>query len=121
MAKVLVVEDEKDIATALTVRLKAGGYEVYVAYDALMGITNAVKQQPDVILLDVMIPAGGGIALAERINDLPAGIPIIFLTASREPGLKEKAMALGAAGYIEKPYDANELLEKIKSVLGENS
>lgn len=117
MTKILVVEDEQDIATALTVRLKAAGYEVYVAYDALMGITSAVKHQPDLILLDIMIPAGGGIALAERINELPSGIPFIFITASREPGLKEKAMALGAKGYIEKPYDAAELLAMVKQAL----
>jgi two-component system, OmpR family, phosphate regulon response regulator PhoB len=119
MSKILVVEDEKDIATALTVRLKASGYEVYVAYDALMGITSTVKHKPDLILLDIMLPAGGGIAMAERVNDLPAGIPIIFITASRELGLKERAMALGAAGYLEKPYDAAELVALIKKVLGE--
>lgn len=117
MAKILVVEDEKDIATALTVRLKASGYQVYVAYDALMGITAVVKHKPDLILLDVMIPAGGGLTLAERVNELPDGIPIIFITASREPGLRDKAAALGAAGFIEKPYDAAELLEMIQAAL----
>ena len=120
MKKVLIVEDDKKISMALTIRLKSKGYEVLTAFDALSGVSVAVKNRPDMILLDVMMPAGGGFSVAERLRALAqtAMTPIIFLTASKRPGLEEKAEELSAVAFFEKPYDAESLLKTIDETLG---
>ncbi len=117
-AKVLIVEDDRNIAKALAVRLRAAGLEVVMAGDALSGLDMAVRQQPDLVILDIGLPAGSGLTVAERIQTLvPKLTPIIFLTASRQPGLRERAMQLGPVDYLEKPYDAEKLLEAIARAL----
>ena len=119
MAKILIIEDDKKISMALTARLKANGHEVGVAYDALCGVQLAVKTKPDLILMDISMPAGGGFSAAERIQNLGAtvGTPIIFLTASKEPSFRKRATELNAAAYFEKPYDAAELIAAINQAL----
>ena len=103
---------------ALTLRLKSAGYEATTAYDALTGVDVAVKNPPDLMLLDICLPAGNGFAVAEKIRTLvPTPIPVIFITASKQPGFREKANELGAAGYFEKPYEAEELLAAVQSAL----
>jgi len=117
--KILVVEDDKRIALALTVRLRAAGYDVITAPDAVLAVSMALKHRPDLMVLDILMPGGNGFLVAERIQDLEAmlGVPCIFLTASKQPGLREKARRLGAAGFFEKPYDAGELLATIRKTL----
>ena len=117
--KILVVEDDKHIALALAVRLRAAGYNVIAAPDAVLAVSTALKHGPDLILLDLLMPGGNGFLVAERIQDLEAmlGVPCIFITASKQPGLREQARRLGAAGFFEKPYDAGELLATIRETL----
>ena len=118
MKKILIIEDDQKIAMALTLRLKSAGYEATTAYDALTGVDVAVKNPPDLMLLDICLPAGNGFAVAEKIRTLvPTPIPVIFITASKQPGFREKANELGAAGYFEKPYEAEELLAAVQSAL----
>ncbi|MFQ5509944.1 MAG: PleD family two-component system response regulator [Leptospirillia bacterium] len=121
MSKVLIVEDDKDIALALAVRMKAKGVEATVTHDAMMGVTMAVRDQPDLILLDISMPAGGGFSVAERLRNLPnlEGTPIIFITASKDPDIKTQAMNYRPVGYFEKPFDSEELQRKIMETLGE--
>ena len=117
--KILVVEDDKNIALALAVRLRAAGYDVITAPDAVLAVSMALKHAPDLILLDLLMPGGNGFLVAERLQDLEAmlGVPCIFLTASKQPGLREQARRLGAAGFFEKPYDAGKLLAIIRETL----
>jgi DNA-binding response OmpR family regulator len=117
--KILVVEDDKHIAWALTVRLKAAGYDVVTAPDAVLAVSMAVKHRPDLVVLDILMPGGNGFLVAERIQDLEAmlGVPCIFITASKQPGLRDQARRLGAAGFFEKPYDAGALLATIRETL----
>jgi DNA-binding response OmpR family regulator len=119
MPKILVVEDDKKIALALSVRLKSKGHEVLIAQDALGGLNLASQKKPDLVLLDIGMPAGGGFGLAEKMQNLSAtiGIPFIFLTASKDTEYRARAMQLGAAAYFEKPYDSEELLSTIDKVL----
>ena len=117
MEKVLIVEDDETIAKALAFRLKSAGYEVIVTHDAVAGVAAAREFQPDLALLDLSIPAGNGFTVAERIRELiVSATPIIFLTASKQSGLREKAQELGAA-FFEKPYEADELLAAIRYAL----
>ncbi len=118
MKKILIVEDDQDIAKALAIRLKNAGYEVTVAADAMTGVAAARKIQPDLALLDISVPAGNGFTVAEKIQELVVtATPIIFLTASKQPGLRQLAENLGAAAFFEKPYDAEELLTAIRGAL----
>ncbi len=118
--KILIVEDDHNIAKALAIRLKSCGYEVTVAPDAMTGVAAAVKTQPDLALLDISVPAGNGFSVAEKIQELVVTTtPIIFLTASKQPGLRDKANEVGAAGFFEKPYDADDLVASIKRAFGE--
>jgi DNA-binding response OmpR family regulator len=116
--QILIIEDDEKIAMALALRLKAAGYESTTTYDALTGLNAAVRNPPALVLLDISMPAGNGFSVAERIQTLiPTPTPIIFLTASKQPGFKEKAKELGAAGYFEKPYEAEELFGAIRQAL----
>jgi two-component system response regulator AdeR len=119
MKKILIVEDDRNIAAALEVRLESEGYEVAVAGDAITGVNSALKFRPDLVLLDISLPAGSGFNVAEKLRRLRATItPFIFLTASKQPGLREKAKELGAAGFFEKPYEGEELLAAIRHAFG---
>jgi DNA-binding response OmpR family regulator len=116
--KILIVEDDRKIAMALALRLRAAGQDVLLACDALAAVITARKYGPDLVLLDICLPAGDGFLVAERIQSLlPALTPVIFLTASRQPGLREEAMALGAAGFLEKPFEVEELIATIRDAL----
>lgn len=115
--KILVVDDEEDIAKALKVRLKANGYHVVLAFDSVEAFTMANKERPDLIILDIMIPGGGGFVVAERLKQSTAThhIPIIILTGIS--GGEERAYKVGASGYVMKPYHPEKLLETINNAL----
>lgn len=119
MKKVLIIEDDKSISLAVGIRLKAMGYTVESAPDAVTAISQARKHQPDVILLDIGLPGGDGFMVAERLQQLnqTAVTPIIFITASKQTGLKERALEMGAVRFLEKPFDATELADAIESAL----
>ena len=115
--KILIVEDEEDVAKALKVRLKASGYNAMIAIDSIQGVTMAHKDKPDLIILDIMIPGGGGFVVAERLKQTAdtRDIPIIYLIGI--PGTEEKAYQMGASFYFGKPYNPEELLDAIKKAL----
>ena len=117
--KILIVDDERDIVKALMIRLQGAGYEVVPAFDGAQGVFMAHKEKPDLIILDIRMPAGDGFSVAQRLkrSTQTLTIPVIFLTGSPEKNAEEKAMALGARFYIKKPYDAEELLDAVKRAL----
>jgi DNA-binding response OmpR family regulator len=113
--KILIVEDDQKIAMALSIRLKANGYNPTVAADAIAGASQARIFKPDLILLDISMPGGNGFQLAETFLRMPEtnGTPFVFITASKKPELQEKVIASGAAGLFEKPFDTEKLLHFI--------
>jgi DNA-binding response OmpR family regulator len=121
--KILVVDDERDIVKALMIRLQGAGYDVVSAFDGAQGVFMAHKEKPDLIILDIRMPAGDGFGVAQRLKHSmhTFTIPIIFLTGSPERNAEEKASALGARFYIKKPYDPEELLDAIKRALEKDS
>jgi DNA-binding response OmpR family regulator len=121
--KILIVDDERDILKALMIRLQVAGYEVVTAFDGAQGIFMAYKEQPDLIILDIRMPAGNGFSVAEKLkqSENTFSIPVIFLTGSPEKDSEQKAMKLGARFYIKKPYDPEELLDAIRRALGKDS
>src|SRR5204862_506103 len=106
MKKVLIIEDDPTVASALNVRITSAGYGTVLAADAISAVSTALATRPDLILVDINMPAGNGFWVVERIHALiPGRLPVVFITASKEPGLAERAFAMGASGFIEKPYD----------------
>lgn len=119
MKKILIIEDDSKIAMALAVRLKSIGYEASIASDALTGLSTALKLKPDLLVLDISMPAGNGFSVAEKIQRLiPTFTPMIFLTASKQASFRVRAKELGAVGFFEKPYEAGELLSTIRETIG---
>jgi two-component system, sensor histidine kinase and response regulator len=119
MKTVLLIDDDNVFLLSIGVRLKSMGYTVCTAKDAASAISVVRKTSPDVIVLDVSLPAGDGFLVAERLQTLitSATTPIIFVTASEKHGLRERAMKLGAVAFMTKPFDATTLADAIESAL----
>jgi len=117
--KILIVEDEQELISSLTTLFKSGGYLTLAAYDALYGISLAHKENVDLIILDLGLPAGGGLYVLEHLKKsvMTNSIPVLVLTARQEKELEEKADRLGVEAYLHKPFDPKELLAKIKEIL----
>ncbi len=115
----LVVDDEKDWVAMITNRLQHEGYHVDVAFDPIEGMAQAKKLTQDLILLDIMMPAGGGMSMLKNIRNDPKtfSIPVIVITAKSDKATQEEAEKLGISGYFLKPLFTIKLLEKIKEVL----
>jgi DNA-binding response OmpR family regulator len=118
--KILIVEDDTRIAMMLFIRLKAENYDTRLASNAVQAMSLAKQGCPDLIVVDISMPGGNGFLVAEWLRDLKetADVPIIFMTASQKPGLREEACEYGAAAFLQKPFDAKELLAAIHEVLG---
>jgi two-component system sensor histidine kinase/response regulator len=119
MKTVLLIDDDNIFLLTIGVRLKSMGYTICTAKDAASAISVVRKTGPDVIVLDVSLPAGDGFLVAERLRNLivSAATPIIFITASERPGLRERAMKTGAVAFLNKPFDATTLADAIESAL----
>ncbi len=115
MKKILIVEEDQKTAMALVIRLKANGYNVAIAADAIAATSQARTTNPHMILLDIALPGGNGFKLAETFLNMPetSETPVIFITASHNPTLMQKVMDLGAIGLSEKPFDMEKLLGSI--------
>ncbi len=119
MKKILLMEDDANIAAALAIRLEAAGYNVLTAPDGFSGLKLALNDRPDLLLMDIWMPVGLGFSVAQRLQKMGlAGTPIIFITASKVQGLREIAKELGAVAFLEKPYDPEELLDIVAQALG---
>jgi CheY-like chemotaxis protein len=119
-AKILIVDDDQDIRRLLGIRLKSAGYEAIFAGDAISAVNQARLERPDLILLDLSMPAGDGYLVMERLQAMPAleGIPVIVVSA-RDPQTEEERLAeSGAEAFFRKPFDHDELLAAIERALG---
>lgn len=114
--KILIIEDDYDLSALMIRHLHSADYDVLNVGDAIQGVQFARKEIPHLIVLDLMIPGGGGLNVLERLARLPEtqSIPIIVLTGVHDPAMKEKVMAAGAVEYLEKPYNAQELLRSVE-------
>jgi DNA-binding response OmpR family regulator len=116
--KVLIVEDDENIASALSIRMGAAGFETTIARDGMSGVRTAVSLDPDLVILDISLPAGDGFSVAENIQaNIPKPVRIIFLTASKREDFRERAQQLGAIGFFEKPYEPTALVSAVQQAL----
>ncbi len=117
--KIMVVEDEKDIARMIDYNLKKEGYRTVVLHDGSFAALTAAKERPDLMLLDLMLPGLDGLEVCRRLkmDAKTSAIPIIMLTAKGEEADKVLGLGLGADDYVTKPFGLKELLARIKAVL----
>lgn len=121
--KILIVDDDQQIVLLLASRLKANKYEIVVAYDAMQAVAKAFSEKPDLILLDIKMPAGGGIGVMDNLRNSAATsvIPVIVITAYPNPEIQQKVLEMGAVDFISKPFKAEDVLSRIRKALGEVS
>ena len=119
--KILIIDDDEHLLHGLTPRLKTNGYSVVCARDAVTAISVAHKEVPDLIILDLGLPAGDGFLVLERMRALAdlAATPVIVLSARDPAHNKKRALEAGAAAYFQKPPDNHEFLTAIRRALGE--
>ena len=113
--KILVVEDERNIVDILTFNLQREGYDTLEALDGAAGLRLALEQDPDLILLDLMLPKMDGFQVCRTLREQGRATPIIMLTAREEETDKVLGLELGADDYITKPFSMRELLARVKS------
>lgn len=113
--RILIVEDEKEIADGINIILKNAGYEVDVVYNGLDGLDYIFSDIYDLILLDIMLPKINGIDVLKNARAEGITTPVIMLTAKFQPEDKINGLDSGADDYLTKPFDAGELLARIRT------
>jgi DNA-binding response OmpR family regulator len=117
--KILIIEDDLDLRRGLNVRLRASNYDTAFAADAVMALSIAKKEEPDLILLDLGLPGGDGFLVLDRLKNIAslACTPVIVVSA-RDPKANEKrALDAGAEAFFQKPVDNKELMTAIQRAL----
>ena len=114
---ILIVEDEKNIVDILRFNLQREGYRTVEAYDGADGLEKARKENPDLILLDVMLPKMIGFDVCRTLREEGNNVPVIILTAREEEADKVSGLEIGADDYIVKPFDSNELVARVGALL----
>jgi len=118
--KILVVEDDEDVAKGLGLQLRGNGYEVVVAPDTATAIGKTRSESPDLIVLDLGLPAGDGFVFMDRIRALGMVLTPIVVYSARNPDIdRQRAMDAGAVAFLQKPATMPELLGAIKGAFGE--
>lgn len=115
---ILIVEDDKDIAKTLEIRLGAQGLQPIIAHDAALATKLAREHQPSLVILDIGLPGGDGFEVADRVRRLvSAGTPLIFITANARREVREKAELYKPVAFFQKPYHPDELMAAVGSAL----
>ena len=119
--KILVVDDEPNIVLSLEFLMKQAGFQVRTASDGEAALAAIAAEQPDLMLLDVMMPRKNGYEVCQAIRANPdwKGVRIIMLTAKGREVEREKGLALGADDYITKPFSTQEVVESVRELLAE--
>jgi len=119
MSRILIIEDEQDMAAVVRERFQGEGFEVDVASEGWKGIEFAHKRNPDLIILDLMVPVGDGLWILKTLREKPdtKDILIVVLTGIDDKGYKQKVLDEGVNAYIQKPYDGDELVKTIQGIL----
>jgi DNA-binding response OmpR family regulator len=117
--KIMIVDDDPDLRQALRLRLRANQYQTVSASDGYSAIAMAYKEHPDLIILDLGLPAGDGFVVLHRLqeDDKLSTIPVIVLTARDPQSSERRSLHAGAAAFFQKPADNAELLAVIRATL----
>lgn len=115
--RILVVEDELPMRTAICDLLQAEGYRVLAASDGQSGLGRALKEKPDLILLDIMMPRLDGFAVCRELRRLSIPVPVLILTAKGQVEDRVTGLDVGADDYLVKPFSTEELLARVRALL----
>src|SRR5208283_1030634 len=116
-SKILIVEDEPHMVAGLRDNFEYEGFQVITAFDGMDGLERALKDSPDLVVLDVMMPRMSGLDVCKQLKAKRPSIPIIMLTARGQEVDKVVGLELGADDYVTKPFSIRELLARVKAVL----
>jgi two-component system, OmpR family, alkaline phosphatase synthesis response regulator PhoP len=119
MKKILIVDDEQDIANLVAYNLEKEGYATVKAYDGEAALTMIKTQRPDIVILDLMLPKMNGLDVCKAIRRNPdtAGLPVIMLTAKGDEVDKIIGLEIGADDYMTKPFSVKELIARVRTIL----
>lgn len=117
--KLLIIDDDRAFVVLAAAILRDAGYLVLEAYDAMQGFMYAQHDPPDLVLLDMLMPAGGGMNLLQKLQtvDRLSSVPVVVVTASTEEGLVDQVRQKGAVDLLQKPLDRDRLLTLVRTVL----
>lgn len=120
--KILVAEDDAALLNSIRIRLSSAGYEVLCANDGYQAVAMAREHRPDMLILDINMPAGDGFSVQDRVwSMVPARrTPIVYITGDHSQHLRNRANNLGARSLLRKPFDSAELLEVVRDALEQN-
>jgi DNA-binding response OmpR family regulator len=118
--RILVSDDDRRTLEAVKVRLMAEGFDVEVATDGYQAVAMARTLKPDLVILDIGMPAGDGFSVHERIRQIPEldGVPIIYMTGQDPEAVARRAVRDGARAVLHKPFRGAELVEECRNALG---
>ncbi|GGH08266.1 response regulator [Silvibacterium dinghuense] len=121
--KILIVDDDQHLLIGLTARLKYHGYHVVTSMDAVSAIAVAKRVSPDLIILDLGLPAGDGFLVLERLKEIPdlSVIPVIVLSARDPVPNKQRSMDAGAVAFFQKPPENHAFMAAVHHALGETT
>jgi|GEM_PF-1426523 len=118
MPKILIVDDDLDWVKVLSMRLRQGGFETVAAEDAYRGVEAARKEKPNAIVLDIAMPAGGGMATLRNIRMTTQGMLVpVVVSGTQDSEIKKQIAAAGVAAFISKPCKAEDVLEAVRKAL----
>lgn len=119
MQRILIIEDESDLAELLDFNLRQAGFAVTVAHDGAEGLAVALAAPPDLVILDLMLPGLLGTEICRRLRGMPvtAGMPILMLTARGEEGDRVAGFEAGADDYVVKPFSVREVVLRVRALL----
>mgnify|MGYP000486158385 CR=1 FL=1 len=115
--KIVIIEDEPDILEVLSYNLRREGFEILTSADGIQGLALVKREQPDLVLLDLMLPGEDGLSICKRMRALGHKTPVIMLTAKVEDADRIAGLDMGADDYLGKPFNPRELLARIHAVL----
>jgi len=120
MSSVLVVDDDLKLLKAVQIRLESLGYDVMIAQDAYYALATSVRAHPDLIVLDVNLPAGNGFGIEHRLHEIESlrDTPIIYITGESPEAIKEHVRHSGARKVLHKPFKAEELVAAVIEAIG---
>ena len=120
MSRILAVDDTRALLNMLRACLERGGHEVFTAKDGVEALEALREHRPDLVITDLNMPKMNGLEFitAARADPCGAGIPIVMLTTESAPGMKAKGKSAGATGWINKPFDADQLIAVTRKLLG---
>lgn len=117
MSRILIIEDEKPMRTALQDALEAEGYRILTAADGEDGLQRALEEKPDLLLLDIMLPKLDGLAVCAELRRRSNPVPVLMLTAKGQVEDRVEGLDVGADDYLVKPFSTRELLARVRALL----